>query len=316
PSGWSPVESTSIGWIPGDNTGLEVPTVEAGTGLPSPTDLHYANGTYRGPFSSDAVIDQELATLLRASVGSVVWVSSQSVSGPHALAAWYANATAFRVVGISSPFWLLPSVTLGFFYLSELQQLEGDSSPATDYASVVLIHLTDPTTAGSDQSRLEQTFPGITVFTLANILGEVQQVVNLYRTFGTLIGAIGLVVATLFTSTVLLMSVDDHSREIALRRALGFSRAAIARLVLEEAVALSAGGLLIGLAIGWLGSAAINRFLDALVPGLPNGFSFVTFDLALLGTAIGLVLGLGLLASILPLARAMSFPVAEELRAP
>ena len=52
--------------------------------------------------------------------------------------------------------------------------------------------------------------------TLGNVLGAVNQLVDVYRTFGTLVGAIGIVIAALFTSTVLLMSVDDRSQELAL----------------------------------------------------------------------------------------------------
>ncbi|MGC2035924.1 MAG: FtsX-like permease family protein [Thermoplasmata archaeon] len=316
PSSWSPARTEAIGWIPGDNSGLNVPAVQAGPGFSSSSDLHYANGTYQGPFSHDLVIDQELGQLLNASVGSTIWASQASVGNASGLESWYGSATPFTVVGISSPFWLIPSEALGFLFLSELQQLVGLASPSTDYASVVLIHLTDPTRAATDQSLLERAFPTLTVFTLANVLGAVEQAVNLYRTFGTLIGVIGLVVAALFTTTVLLMSVDDRSQEIALRRALGSSRGRIGWLVAEEAILLSLLGLAVGVALGGIGSWALNRFLTRLIAGLPNGFTFVSFDLSVLATGLLIVLVIGLGAAILPAWRAMQFPIAEELRAP
>ena len=70
---------------------------------------------------------------------------------------------------------------------------------------------------------------------MGNIIDAINKVVDLYRTFGTLIGLIGVVVATLFTTTVLLMSVDDRRQEIALLRALGFSRPTIAGYVDADA---------------------------------------------------------------------------------
>jgi putative ABC transport system permease protein len=140
--------------------------------------------------------------------------------------------------------------------------------------------------------------------------------VDLYRTFGTLIGLVAIVVAALFTTTVLSMSVDDRSREIATLRAIGYARATVGRYVLEEALVLSALGLAVGLGFGYLGSYLLNRFLVGLLTGLPSGFTFVSFDGTVLATAIVEVAAIGLVAAILPCLRAMRLPIAEELRAP
>ena len=192
----------------------------------------------------------------------------------------------------------------------------GGSQRSTDYASLLLIHLYDPTTAAADQTRVETAFPSLTVITLAEVLGAIQQVVNIYRTFGTLIGAIGIIVAALFATTVLQMSVDDRSREIALLRAVGYTRAGVGSIVAQEGIVLSLIGLAIGFPIAYAGAYELNRFLTHLIVGLPVGFSFVSFDTTVLLSGIALVLAIGLIAAILPAARAMSLPVAEELRAP
>ena len=316
PSGWSPTGSGSVGWIPSGNTGIQVPTLYNGSGFTYPGDPHYANGSYNGPSTHEIVLDQALAAVLGVRVGALVWLSPVAPASSQELTGWYQNATPFRVVGISGPFWLIPAALLAFLYLSEMQELVGGASASTDYASVLLIHLADPTTASTDQSRLQAAFPALTVFSLANILGEVQHVVNLYRTFGTLVGLIGIVVAALFTTTVLQMSVDDRSRELALLRAIGHTRAAIGTFVVEEAVVLAAVGLAIGLPIAYVGTVVMNVFLLRLVPGLPAGFTFVGFDTSVVASGILLVLAIGLAASVAPAARAMRLPVSEELRAP
>ncbi len=316
PYGWSPTGAGAVGWIPSDNTGIQVPTIYNGTGFTYSGDPHYANGSYDGPFTHQVVLDQGLAAVLGVTVGDLVWANSYQAASPSALGAWYSAATPFRVVGISGPFWLIPSVLLSFLYLSELQYVVGGGTPSTDYASLVLIHLTDPTSAANDQVVLETAFPALTIITLSEILGDVQQVVNIYRTFGVLIGAIGLVVAALFATTVLLMSVDDRSREIALLRAVGYTRAGVGSLIAQEGVLLSIFGLAVGLPIAYAGAYELNRFLLALIGGLPVGFSFVSFDASVLFSGIAIVIAIGLLASALPAARAMSLPVAEELRAP
>jgi putative ABC transport system permease protein len=315
PKGLSTVPATSIGWIPEENAGLEVPSIVSGSNLPVAGDPHYANGTYTGPPTGDVVLNTALAQLLHVGTNATIWASLQSPSGPSALAGWFAHATSFRVVGLSGPFFLLPSAALGEFYLSELQQLAGGASAATDYASLVLIHLVDPTIADQDQARLSAAFPTITFFTLGNVLGAVQHVVDLYRTFGTLVGLIGILVATLFTATVLLMSVEDRSRELALLRAVGYSRAQVGSFVVEEGLLIAGLGLLAGLPLGLLGASLLNDALARLVSGLPAGFNFVAFDATVLGEGIVEVLLIGLVASLIPLVRALQIPVAEELRA-
>jgi putative ABC transport system permease protein len=315
PAGWQPASATAIGWIPDDNTGLEVPTIVAGSNLPAPGDPRYANGSYNGTRTDDVVLNAAIAQLLHVGPNSTVWASAQSPSGPSTLSVWFTQATSFRVIGVSGPFWFLPSAALGMFYLSELQEMAGGDTASTDYASLVLIHLVDPTLASQDQTRLESAFPAITFFTLGNVLGAVQHVVNLYRTFGTLVGLIGILVATLFTATVLLMSVEDRSRELALLRAVGYSRAQVGGFVLEEGLLLATLGLAVGLPLGVLGATGLNIFLERLLTGLPTGFSFVTFNISVLAEGIVEVLLIGLVAALIPLVRALRIPVAEELRA-
>ena len=316
PAGWSPTGAGSVGWIPDENGGIQTPTLYGGTGFTLPGDPHYDNGTYQGPLTHEIVLDQGLATVLGARVGDLVWVGSTTPPNASALGAWYANATMFRVVGISGPFWLIPSALLAFCYLSELQAVVGGATPTTDYASLILIHLTDPTTATTDQTRLEVAFPALTIFTLADVLGAVQQVVNLYRTFGILIGVIGVVVAALFATTVLQMSVDDRSREFALLRAVGYSRLRVGAMVAEEGLLMAAIGLGVGLPLAYLGSWELNRFLLGEIAGLPSAFSFVAFDVPVVLSGVALVVAIGLAASFVPAVRAMQLPVAEELRAP
>ncbi len=316
PAGWTYTGSGTVGWIPDDLAGIETPPLYGGTGFTEAGDPHYADGAYDGPATHEIVLDQSLAGVLGVHVGQSVWASPAAPPSNASFRAWYANATEFTVVGISGAFWLVPSAELAFVYLSELQQLLGSASAGKDYATFLLIHLANPTHPVADQTRIAAAFPGLTVFTLADLLGEIQHVVNVYRTFGALIGAIGLVVAALFVTTVLQMSVDDRSRELALLRAIGRSRASVGFEVVLEGLALSALGLAVGLPLAYVGAEAINRFLLHLIGGLPSGFSFVAFDAGVVGTGVAAVVAIGLAAATLPAVRAMLLPVAEELRAP
>jgi putative ABC transport system permease protein len=316
PPGWTYTGSGAVGWIPSDLTGIETPTLYNGTGFTAPGDPLYANGTYTGNATHQIVLDQSLASVLGVTVGEPVWTSPIAPPSTAALRGWYANATEFTVVGISSAFWLVPSAELAFLYLSELQALLGSASASTDYASLVLVHLQDPTDPGADQAKLSVAFHDLSFFTLADILGEIQHIVNVYRTFGEMIGAIGLVVATLFTTTVLQMSVDDRSREIAVLRAIGEPRAAVGLSIVEEGLVLCGAGLAFGLPLAYGAAVEMNRYLRSLVGGLPTGFSFVSFDPGVIAAGVVAVVAVGLIASTVPAVRAMQLPVAEELRAP
>jgi len=316
PSDWAPTSSGAIGWIPSDNSGLETPALYQGTGFTAPGDPHYANGSFDGPSTHEIVLDQALAEVLDLRVGDAVWAQPAAPPSAASLPAWYAAATRFTIVGVSAPFWLVPSALLSFVYLSELQSIYSAASNATDYSTLVLIHLTDPTDPAGDQARLARTFPALSFFTLADILSDIQHVVNVYRTFGELIAAIGLAVAALFTTTILQMSVDDRSRELALLRAVGYRRARVGLFVIEEAMILAGFGLAVGLPIAWGSGLAIDSFLRRTVTGLPAGFSFVSFDAAVTLAGVAIVVAVGLVAAVAPAARAMLLPVVEELRAP
>lgn len=316
PAGWATTASGTVGWIPDDTTGIAIPPLYNGTGFTQHGDPLYNNGSYNGTPTHELVVDQAFAGVLGVSVGDRLWTAATGPSGATGITGWYANATEFTVVGISGPFWLVPSALLAFGYLSEIQAVTGAASSTTDYATLLLIHLADPTLATSDQARLASAFPDLSIFTLSDILHEFQHVVSVYRTFGSLVGVVGLVVAALFTTTILQMSVDDRSRELALLRALGTTRSGVGWTVLEEGLLLSAIGLLVGLPIAYLGALGLNAYLLRLLPGLPQGFAFVSFDPAVILSGAAAVVGIGLVAGAVPAVRAMRLPIAEELRAP
>ncbi len=316
PSNWAIATSYTIGWIPSDNAGIDIPPVYTGPGFTYPGDPHYSNGTWRGNATNEVVLDQGLAGILHVVPGQLVWMGQGEPSGPGQVGSWYRSATPFLVVGISGPFWLIPSSLLAFTYLSQLQSVIGAGTPSQDYASVVLVHLYDNSNPNRDRDLIETAYPGLTVFTIGSILGAVQNVVNLYRTFGDIVAALALVVAALFTTAVLLMSVDERSNEIALRRALGIPSWSVGGSVVEESVYLGLIGLAVGLPLAYLASYVMNLALDGFVHGLPAGFSFVSFEPAVIAVGILVVIAIGLGASVVPAARAVTLPIAEEIRAP
>jgi ABC-type antimicrobial peptide transport system permease subunit len=90
------------------------------------------------------------------------------------------------------------------------------------------------------------------------------------QTYGG-IGVFGLVLAAIGLAGITAYSVSQRRKEIAIRTALGASRAQVLRLVLREGTALVSVGTLLGF-LGAIGlakivSALANMFVDALKVG-------------------------------------------------
>ena len=132
PTDWSWTGSYTIGYIPSDNFGLQIPDLYNGTRYTFPGDPYYGSGQYNGTPTHEIVLDQGLAESLHVWVHSWVWVGAAQPTSNADLTQWFGNATGFEVVGISGPFWLVPSATLAYVYLSELQRIVGDGTPDTD----------------------------------------------------------------------------------------------------------------------------------------------------------------------------------------
>jgi predicted permease len=116
--------------------------------------------------------------------------------------------------------------------------------------------------------------------------------------------ALALVLAMIGVYGVVSNSVTQRTQEIGIRMALGARSAHVARMVLREALLLSA----IALAIGLAGAFALTRLLQSLL------FEVSPTDPATLLTTALAVLSVAILASILPAHRAMTVDPLVALR--
>ena len=124
--------------------------------------------------------------------------------------------------------------------------------------------------------------------TFDNILGALT-----YAVSG--IAAISLAVAGILIMNVMLVAISERTSEIGLLKALGASRGQILRLILAEALLLSALGGLCGLGLGELGCWVIRKAFPILPAYAPLWVIVSVFCLAL---------STGLLFSLLPARRA------------
>jgi putative ABC transport system permease protein len=129
--------------------------------------------------------------------------------------------------------------------------------------------------------------------------------------FGIL--AIVLAVSALGVFNIVLMATFERRSEFGFLRCVGAGKRAIFGLILIESLMLGIGGLAIGVAAGYLSSAAIGGWLRHFLPYAPSG-NILDTNLAVLGITAGIILALGLLAGIYPGYRASTVPPMEAIR--
>ena len=130
---------------------------------------------------------------------------------------------------------------------------------------------------------------------------------NLTRVLFAVIPAvvcIGIVVGGIVIMNIMLMSVNERTREIGIRKSLGATRADIRRQFLVEAVVLSMLGGLIGVAGGWILAQLVA--LATPLPARVTGWS--------VGAALLLGAGTGITFGVYPATRAARLDPITALR--
>lgn len=127
-----------------------------------------------------------------------------------------------------------------------------------------------------------------------------------------LLGAVGfiLLIACVNVANLLLVRGEARRKEMAIRTALGASRARVARQLLTESLMLAVAGGALGIIVGWLGT----RTLVALAPGdLPRADQ-IGVDGRVVAFTIAITVITGLAFGLLPAARVVGGDSADMLR--
>ncbi len=242
----------------------------------------------------------------------------------------------FDVVGLSS-------ASIGgessdvYVNLAELQNL----ADREDEVNVLTVRAADASSVAAVSAAIENALRGSEVTTaqdLANqVSGSLVDAQDLSEKLGTALAVVALVGAIGIASLLTLSSVNKRTRELGTLKALGWSRALVVRQVAGESLAQGLLGGVAGVAIGLGGAALVGALgisLDATVeaaqgafpgpPGAPGGPSGATeatevllgapVDAAMVGLAVALAAGAGLIAGAVGAARAARLRPAEALR--
>jgi len=192
-----------------------------------------------------------------------------------------------------------------------LEEMSGDQQ--RDRASLFMIRVRQ----GADPDRvrewIESYIPTVSAISVATAIAQVDQRLSYFRQLALILGSVSLLVGFLLVTTLVTVSVNERSGEIAVMRAIGVSRNHVVQQIVAEGVAISVIGALVGLGLGLATAKYLNGILSTF-PGLPMAIDFFLFQPIAAWSALGLLTASGIAAGIYPAWRAASLPIAETLR--
>ncbi|MFC7079034.1 FtsX-like permease family protein [Halorussus caseinilyticus] len=236
------------------------PKLDRVAGLPtealSSGDPYYANGSYHGEWTGEAVLSAGAAERLGANRSANLSVSGAvSGSGSRGL-----RVAAVESAAVESG---LSGMPVMITHLSELQTITGAQSG--DQADQLLVQ----SNAGGLRSALESRFPGATAVTRSGFTAQNSVDSDLPLAMGLAALLIAVVVGTLFVATTQGLQVEADSEQLAALTAIGFSRRARALLLVVQALALTLAGGALGIVLAYLTTAATNYAATRAIAPVP-----------------------------------------------
>ncbi|MEZ3169660.1 ABC transporter permease [Halorubrum sp. RMP-47] len=211
--------------------------VTAGEGFRGP-DTHYADGTYSGNFTHQALVSPELADQLNLTVGDTVHAGG-TISD--------ARANEFEVVGISPTFSNFLGTATVTLRLSELQTLTGNAYD--DSATMITISTVDGVDREAVRSDLAATYPEYTFRTNQEQFVALLQQQAVVLAAGTSLVVLGVVAGGMLSLNLLLSLVYIQRAPFSVLRATGATRRSVAGIAIVQAISIAFGGYLLGAAL-------------------------------------------------------------------
>jgi putative ABC transport system permease protein len=245
-----------------------------------------ASGTKQDPIP--LILDQNTAVYSLQMLGGIGQVKSFEYGA--------GNEISFRVVGLLSNSLLQGKLMIGN---DNFERVFEDVS-GYQYFLVACDDTDRDAISDSLESRLGDV--GMDVSDASAVLSGMLAVQNTYlRTFQSL-GALGLLLGTIGLAVSQLRSVLERRRELAVLRAIGFTRKRLAAMVMRETASLLLAGIGCGVACAVL-AVVPHAILSGLKPPLVEPIVMV----------IGIIL-FGMLAGIIAVGRVVRMPLMESLR--
>jgi putative ABC transport system permease protein len=225
--------------------------------LGDPSDLaHYANGTFAGPASDEAMLSGPFAQSLGVAQGATIELSGDTNRS---------EAVPFLVTGLVEAG--VPSLGSTAAYalllpLSDLQLLtdlgrsNGTSGTLVDAADSLDVALaggaaTDPSTVDRVAHEIQALVPFYSVSTLSEQVDQEESVESVLTGFYLGLSSVGIAIGLIFLAIVQARNVETERRSIGIRRAIGVPGRQVAATLIGRAMGIGGGGALLGVLFGW-----------------------------------------------------------------
>jgi len=257
------------------------------------------------PGDPPVVINRTMAQLDGVKLGDTLVLSG--VPGPYLQT--FAALQPVHVIGIADFYFDLSgqrSLAIPTPFLRRLRDARDGS------ASVILVRMTQPRGAEALARWIAARDPRVDAFSIPGFLARAGRRLTYFNQFSLVLGTISVAVSFLLITTIVTLSVGERLGEIAMLRALGFSRARIGTLVLAEGIVLAAAALPGAFILG----VAIAGYLDGILrsaPGVPQGLHFFTLTAGAVTRTALLLLGTGALGGVYPAMMAARQGIAATL---
>ena len=253
-------------------------------GLPShqlvPGDPHYANGSYDGPWTGEAVVSSAAAELLNIEEGATLTPTRATENQTF-------QATAIAEGDLSGGVGPIPVVLV---HTSELQTLS--NTAGQDQADQILVSTNDPTV----ESTLESIYPETQVLLRAGIGGSDLSTSSLPLAVAVAALLATVAIGTLFVATLMGLESIAARETIAVRAALGFSTTSQMLIILAQTLTIAGLGGLGGTVLGLGGIYLLNAGATAFA----SVGQIAAFHPTLLAYGPGVAVLIGVLATPYP----------------
>ena len=160
----------------------------------------------------------------------------------------------------------------------------------------------------------EETEDNVYVYSMKEIIDEVNATTSSFSLLMTTVASISLLVGGIGIMNMMLTNVTERIREIGLRKALGARRADITRQFMLESVCLCVAGGLIGVVLGYVASFALTGLVaDAFMGAESSTEIHPVVDLGTVGMATGICVLTGIVFGWYPARRAARLDPVESL---
>ncbi|GAA0584939.1 FtsX-like permease family protein [Kribbella sandramycini] len=272
-----------------DDTPVTVTGVAPGT-LNGPITVTLDSGTLDGLAKGEVLLPRTLATTLGLTAGEKFTLTT--TTGKHEL----------TVSGIIAPNRQANAVVLTLGAYDALGAAPADSLLYVDVAEGI-------STAQAGPAILERLkdYPTIEVRDQQAYAAQARGPVNIAAGVIGMLLALAILIAILGIVNTLALGVVERTREIGLLRAIGMDRPQLRRMLRVESIAIALLGSLLGLAVGVVTAASIQRVL------VDNGLGVLDVPvLQLLGAVLAAGV-IGVLAAVWPSRRAARLDVLQAI---